>query len=129
MTYGIKTETSLSFDDAIERVKKALSQQGFGVLTEINVQGTLKTKLGVDTDKYIILGACNPGFAHQALQAEEDIGLLLPCNVIVYEHKGKTIVNAIKPSVAMGMVDNPKLADIAGDVEQRLTQVIQDIAK
>lgn len=127
MEYGIKKSVSLPFDDAVEVVRTRLAEQGFGVLTEIDVKATLKKKLDVDMDRYLILGACNPPFAHQALQAEDDIGLLLPCNVIVYEKNGQTVVNAVKPSVAMGMVTNPELEPVAKEVEARLTAVIEGL--
>jgi uncharacterized protein (DUF302 family) len=127
MTYGIKKQTLLSFEVAIDKVKQVLSEHGLGILTEIDVKNTLKKKLGVDTDNYIILGACNPSFANEALKAEQDIGLLLPCNVIVYTKDGLTFVNAIKPSVAMNMVDNPALESIAKKVEDTLVEVINEI--
>ena len=95
--YGFKKETNLNYEKAIDHVKAELQKEGFGVLTEIDVKATLKKKLDVDYDKYIILGACNPEFAYQALQAETDIGLLLPCNVIVYEKDNKTVISIIKP--------------------------------
>lgn len=127
MDYGLKKQTTLSFEAAVEKVRNVLSKHGFGVLTEIDVQATLKKKLDVDTDNYIILGACNPSFAYEALKAEQDIGLLLPCNVIVYTKEGHTFVNAIKPSVAMNMVPNPALASIAKQVEEALMEVIHEI--
>jgi uncharacterized protein (DUF302 family) len=125
--YGYKKKVNLSFDDAIRKTKDELQKQGFGVLTEIDVKATLKKKLDVDYDSYMILGACNPPFAYQALQAERDIGLLLPCNVIVHEYGGKTFISAILPTVAMSMVDNEKLRDIAVQVEQKLKKVIDSI--
>jgi uncharacterized protein (DUF302 family) len=122
--YGFKKETNLNYEKAIDHVKAELQKEGFGVLTEIDVKATLKKKLDVDYDKYIILGACNPEFAYQALQAETGIGLLLPCNVIVYEKDNKTVISIIKPSVAMHMVENKALEKIAGEVEKRLGRVI-----
>ena len=101
--------------------------EGFGVLTEIDVKATLKQKLDVDYGNYVILGACNPTFAHQALQAEKDIGLLLPCNVIVYDEDGGTFVSAIVPTVAMGMVSNDALGTVAAQVEEKLKRVIDSI--
>ena len=124
MDYGCKKQVSLSFEAAVEKVKTELAKEGFGILTEIDVQATLKKKLSVDYDRYVILGACNPPFAYQALQADKEIGLLLPCNVIVYEDSGKTFVSAILPAVAMGMVDNPSLDDIARQVEEKLKKVV-----
>ncbi len=125
--YGYKKEVNLSYEDAIEKAREELQKEGFGVLTEIDVKATLKKKLDVDFDKYIILGACNPSMAYKALQAEQDIGLMLPCNVIVYEKEGKVSVAAIKPTVAMEMIDNEKLAEIATQVEEKMKKVIDNI--
>jgi uncharacterized protein (DUF302 family) len=128
MSYGYKKRVNLSYARAVERTKEELKKQGFGVLTEIDVKATLKKKLDVDYDNYVILGACNPPFAYQALQAERDIGLLLPCNVIVYEDNGATYVSAIVPTVAMSMVQNEELGSIAVEVEQKLEKVVNAIA-
>jgi len=125
--YGYKKKVTVSFDKAVEKTREELQKQGFGVLTEIDVKATLKKKLDVDFDNYIILGACNPPFAYQALQAEKDIGLLLPCNVIVYEQEGEVFVSAIVPTVAMSMVENEELRRIAVQVEPKLKQVIDSI--
>ncbi len=125
--YGYKKKVSVSFEKAVERTREELQKEGFGVLTEIDVRATLKKKLDVDYDNYIILGACNPPFAYQALQVEKDIGLLLPCNVIVYEQEGEIQVSAIVPTVAMSMVENEELQSIAAQVEQKLKQVIDNI--
>lgn len=125
--YGYKKQVELSYYDAVEKSREELKKEGFGVLTEIDVKATLRKKLDVDFDNYIILGACNPGFAHKALLDERDIGLLLPCNVIVYELDSKTFASAILPSVAMSMVDNAELKDIAGEVEAKLKKVIDEI--
>lgn len=122
--YGYKKKTNMSFNQAVEKVKEELKNEGFGVLTEIDVKATLKKKIDVEFEDYIILGACNPPFAYKALQAEKDIGLLLPCNVIVYSDKGKTFVSAILPTVAMGMINNPKLKETALIVEQKIIAVI-----
>lgn len=122
--YGYKKEVSMSYEEALEKVRAGLGNEGFGILTEIDVQATLKKKLDVDFDKYIILGACNPPAAYKALQSEQDIGLMLPCNVIVYEKEDKVFVSAIRPSVAMAMIDNPDLATVAEDIETRLKSVI-----
>ncbi len=127
MEYGYKKQISLPFGAAVEKTKAELAREGFGILTEIDVQATLKKKLNVDYDQYIILGACNPPFAYQALQADKDIGLLLPCNVIVYEDGGKTFAAAVLPTAAMGMIENPKLAEIAKAVEAKLKKVIDSI--
>jgi uncharacterized protein (DUF302 family) len=125
--YGYKRKVLVSFEKAVERTREELQKEGFGVLTEIDVRATLKKKLDVDYDNYIILGACNPPFAYQALQAEKDIGLLLPCNVIVYEQDGEIYVSAILPTVAMSIVENEGLRGIATQVEQKLKQTIDNI--
>jgi uncharacterized protein (DUF302 family) len=127
MNYGYKRQVNASYEEAITRTKEELQKEGFGVLTEIDVKSTLKKKLDVDFDNYVILGACNPPFAFQALQTERDIGLLLPCNVIVYETEGETFVSAIVPTVAMNMVENPGLENIAVEVEKKLKKVIDSI--
>lgn len=125
--YGYKKQVKTTYKNTIEKTKQELQKEGFGVLTEIDIKTTLKNKLDVDYDNYIILGACNPSFAYRALQAEKDIGLLLPCNVIVYEEDGNTYVSAILPTVAMNMVENENLQDIAGQVEEKLKKVIDSI--
>ena len=126
--YGYKKKLDLKYDDAIIKTKEELKKEGFGVLTEIDVKATLKKKLDVDFDKYIILGACNPPFAQKALEREEDVGLLLPCNVIVYEAKGSVFVAAVKPTVAMQAVENPALAAIAAEIEGKLVRVIDAVS-
>ena len=126
MQYGYTKKVSFSFEEAVAKVKEALETEGFGVLTEIDVKTTMKKKLGVDYDNYIILGACNPQFAHQALQEEKEIGLLLPCNVIVYEDKGVHVAG-ILPTVAMNMVTNKKLGAIAKGVEEKLKSAIDAV--
>ena len=127
MEYGIKKQISLSYEDGIEKVKEELSKEGFGVLTEIDVKATLKKKIDVEFDKYIILGACNPSMAHKALQIEQDVGLLLPCNVIVYEKDQKVVVSAIDPAIAMGFIDNTELDCIAKEVREKLLNVIHNL--
>lgn len=127
MDYGYKKSVPLPFEAAVEKVKTELAKEGFGILTEIDVQATLRKKLGVDYNRYVILGACNPPSAYQALQVDKEIGLLLPCNVIVYEDGGKTFVSTILPTVAMGMVQNPSLADIAKQVEEKMKKVVDAI--
>jgi uncharacterized protein (DUF302 family) len=128
MEYGYKTKLNIPFTNAVEKTKNELAKEGFGVLTEIDVKKTLKQKLGVDFESYIILGACNPPFAHKSLLAEKEIGLLLPCNVIVYEDKGNVYVSAIVPSVAMNMVKNDELGEIAKEIEDKLKKVINNLA-
>lgn len=127
MKYGYTKQVKLSFEEAVQKTRESLSSEGFGVLTEIDVKSTLKKKLDVDFDNYIILGACNPPFALKALQAEKEIGLLLPCNVIVYEDKENVFVSAIVPSVAMGMIDNTALGEVAAQVEDKLMRVIDSL--
>lgn len=128
MQYGYKKQINMRFEEAVEKTRAALAEEGFGILTEIDVKATMKNKLDIDYDNYLILGACNPPFAHEALQAEKEIGLLLPCNVIVYEDDGKVFVSAILPTVAMGMVDNQSLADIANTVEEKLKKAVDAVA-
>jgi uncharacterized protein (DUF302 family) len=127
MKYGYQRKVSLSFADAVSKTKKELAKEGFGVLTEIDVKATLKKKLDVDYENYLILGACNPPFAFQALKGEKEIGLFLPCNVIVYVEDGETFVSAVLPTVAMSMVENPALAVIAVKVEAKLKKVVDSL--
>lgn len=129
MSYGYNKQVELSFEEAVGNVRGELQKEGFGILTEIDVKETLKKKLDVDYDDYIILGTCNPPFAYKALQAEKEIGLLLPCNVIVYSYDGKTFVSTINPVEAMGMVDNPELEGIAKEVGEKLKRVVDSIEK
>jgi len=126
--YFFKTVVDLPYEDAIKKVTEALAAEGFGILTEIDVKATLKEKLDVDFKNYIILGACNPPFAYQTLQIEEQIGLMLPCNVVVQDGEdGTSIVSALNPEVAMESVQNPELEPIAGEVSQKLRNVINGI--
>jgi uncharacterized protein (DUF302 family) len=124
-SYGFGTRLSLPYQEAIARTKAALKDQGFGVLTEIDVKKTLKEKLDVDFRPYVILGACNPPLAYRALSAEIDIGLLLPCNVIVYEADGGSIVEIMDPEAALGIVGNPAVEPIAREAKARLEKVIE----
>lgn len=127
MEYGYKKLVECSFNEAVERVRKELDKRGFGVLTSINIKEKLKEKLGIDYDDYVILGACNPPFAYEALKKEKDVGLMLPCNVIVYEDDGSVFVSAIMPTVAMGMIDNSELGKIATRVEEKLKMVVDGV--
>lgn len=124
MTYGFSKSVDMPFDAAVEKVTAELQKEGFGVLTTIDVTETLKKKLNVDFKKYKILGACNPAFAHKALQVEEEIGLLLPCNVIVYERNGKSVVAAFDPMAMTRVMENAAVEPIATEVKQRLERVI-----
>jgi uncharacterized protein (DUF302 family) len=124
MQYGMSKTVGLTYEQAVEKVTAELKKEGFGVLTTIDVKETLKAKLNVEFPRYVILGACNPPFAHKALQAEEQIGLLLPCNVIVYEKAGTTVVAAFDPMVMTTVMDNPGMHPIAKDVKERLDRVI-----
>lgn len=128
MYYHSKTIPGKNFDQAIALVTEALKQEGFGVLTEIDVQATLKKKLDVDFKKYRILGACNPQFAYQSLQAEDKIGVFLPCNVVVEENEtGEVEVSAVDPVASMMAVQNPSLAATAGEVREKLLRVINNL--
>lgn len=128
MSYHYSKVIDQSFDEAIETVTALLKDQGFGVLTEIDVKETLKKKLDVDFKKYRILGACNPGFAHKALQAEDKIGVMLPCNVIVEEHEdGRVEVSAVDPVASMQAVSNDSLKPIAEEVRNNLKKVIDQL--
>ena len=128
MTYHFSKTLNVSFNDAVPRVVEALKKEGFGILTEIDVRETLKKKLGVDFRSYVILGACNPPFAHQALQAEDKIGLMLPCNVIVQERAGGSVeVSAIDPIASMQAIDNPRLRSVGEQVQARLKNVIDSL--
>jgi uncharacterized protein (DUF302 family) len=129
-SYGFGTTVGLSYPDAIERTRAALKQQGFGVLTEIEVRQTLKDKLDVDFRPYVILGACNPPLAHRALSADLGIGLLLPCNVVVYDNgDGTRTVEAMDPEAALGLAgDDAVVAEVAREAKTRLSQVVQSIA-
>ncbi len=126
--YGFRTTLPVSYEQAISRVTEALKQEGFGVLTEIDVKATLKKKLDVDFKPYIILGACNPNLAYQGLQAEPELGLLLPCNVIVYDNgDGTTTVSIVDPIQMLGVVDNPALEPIANEANTRLRRVLEHL--
>jgi uncharacterized protein (DUF302 family) len=123
--YALTGETTLPFDTAVARVREELKEEGFGVLCEIDVRATLKEKLGVEGEPYLILGACNPPLAHQALQAEPDLGVLLPCNVVVYERDGVTHVSAVDAERMLSIVENPDLAHVAAAVRTRLSIVVE----
>lgn len=127
MTYYFSKKLSLDFKDAIEKVTEALKSEGFGILTEIDVKETLKKKLDVDFRPYKILGACNPPFAHKALEAEDKIGTMLPCNIIVQETEGGVEVSAVDPVASMQAVSNPELEDIAKEIRGKLKTIIEKL--
>lgn len=128
--YAMRTTINLPFEEVVQRTKEELRKEGFGVLTEIDVRTTLKEKLGKDFKKYVILGACNPPLAFEALSRETEIGLMLPCNVIVYEGEGgKTVVSALDPVVALSVVDSPQLNKTAQMVAEKLGRVIESLEK
>lgn len=128
MGYGISKIVPVPFEEALAKVTEELKKEGFGVLVEIDVKETMKKKLDIDFRKYRILGACNPALAHRALEAEEEIGLLLPCNVIVYENrKGETVVSAIDAGVMMSVVGRSDMKELAGTVTSKLRKVISSV--
>lgn len=129
--YGIGTTVDLAFDRAVERTREELAKEGFGVLAEIDIAAALKKKLDVDFRPYLILGACNPPLAHQALQAELDIGLLLPCNVVVYaaDEEGKSVVAAMDPVEALALTGNERIGPLAEEVKARLQRVLAAVER
>ncbi len=126
--YGFGVKVTLPYESAVQRTTELLKEEGFGVLTRIDVQQTLKEKLGVDFRRYVILGACNPPLAHRAFQAELNIGLLLPCNVAVYEDEGGSVVTFMDPAAAMGFVGNDALKSVGEEARARLLRVQQKLA-
>ncbi len=128
MDYSFTKEVTITYEEAVTKVTEELKKEGFGILTEINVKETLRKKLDVDFNKYVILGACNPPFAYKTLQVQEDIGLFLPCNVIVYENKeGKTVVAAINPKTMVSAFSNPELEEVSDQVAEKLKKVIDNV--
>ncbi len=129
--YGISVPVQLPYERAVERAREELAKEGFGVLTEIDVRATLKKKLDVDFRPYVILGACNPPLAYQALSAERDIGLLLPCNVVVYagDEPGESIVAAMDPVAALELSGNEGVGPLAAQVRAKLERVLEGVAK
>jgi len=128
--YAFSATLDTSYEDAISKVTDALKEEGFGVLTEIDVKSTLKKKLNVDFRKYVILGACNPPYAHRTLQADLDVGLLLPCNVIVYETDDKkAYVSVLNPISALEVIKSEELRKIAKEVSEKLKRVVDKVAK
>jgi len=125
--YAILKETNYDFEEVISKLSDELQKEGFGILMKIDIDEKIKTKLGVDFKKYSILGACNPEKAYKAISAEENIGLFLPCNVIVYEKGEKTIIAAIKPTIAMNVAENDEVLKIAKEIEKKLSRVINKV--
>lgn len=129
MEYGTTITTPLDFDEAVDKTRAALAEQGFGVLTEIDVQATLKNKLHEEMEPYLILGACNPQLAHQALGVERDIGLLLPCNVVVRRDGDGTLVQALDPQVMVTLPERPELQPVADEAGRRLRAALDAISQ
>lgn len=128
MSYYIATQLRIPFDEAIMRTEAALKAEGFGIISRIDIQDALKTKIGVDFRPYIILGACNPALAHEALKLEDKVGTMLPCNVVVQDREdGSSEVAAIDPVASMQAIENPQLVEAASEVRQRLSRVIQGL--
>lgn len=128
VNYGIRKELpETSYDRAVERVTEALGEEGFGVLTSIDVKTTLKEKLDAEYKRYVILGACNPELAHEALNRDDNIGLLLPCNVVVAERGGGSEVSAARPISVLEVADNPAIRSVAEEAEERLRRVVDSL--
>jgi len=125
--YGFSKTTDYTFSQAIEKVIDELKKEGFGILTMIDVKETLKNKINVDFKNYTILGACNPPIAHKALQTEEELGLLLPCNVVVYEKDNKIVVSIFDPMMMTKVIDNDKMIPIASEVKEKLQRVLEAV--
>jgi len=125
--YGFAVRLNVPYDEAIRQVTAALKDEGFGILTEIDVQATLKQKLDADFRRYVILGACNPSLAHRALLADLDVGLLLPCNVIVYEEDGGSVISVIDPLAMLGVLENPSLKPVADAAQEKLRRVVHSL--
>ena len=129
MKYGRTIEIQLPYSQAVPRVKQAFKDHGFGTLTEIDVRKTLKEKLGIETEDYVILGVCNPKLAHQALQIDAQLGLLLPCNVVVRRSRGKTIVEALDPEVMVKVPEKPELEPVAEQAGRSIDAALQELAR
>jgi len=125
--YGFAVRLNIPYEEAVRRVTAALKDEGFGILTEIDVQATLKQKLDADFRRYVILGACNPSLAHRALLADLDVGLLLPCNVIVYEEDGGSVISVIDPLAMLGVLGNPSLKPVADAAQEKLRRVVHSL--
>jgi len=127
LSYGFGRRLEMPYEEAVARTREALKGQGFGVISEIDVRQTMKEKRGVDFRPYVILGACNPEMAERALEAEIDLGLLLPCNVVVYQSDGGSVVEAMDPEAVLGLVRNPSLEAIAREVKEGLRRAIDSL--
>jgi uncharacterized protein (DUF302 family) len=127
ISYGFTKEVDATFEQVLERLPQLLEKEGFGVISKIDLGQKLREKLGVEFRKYVILGACNPPSAYKALSVEENIGLMLPCNVIVYEKDGKTVVGSIRPTSVMKTIGNPALNEVADEVEAKLKRVMEAV--
>lgn len=127
MEIGITKQVNLSFEEGVIKVTEELQKEGFGILTTIDVKGTIKQKLNLDFRKYTILGACNPTFAHQALEIDDRIGLLLPCNVVVQEKNGKTEISIFNPSLITKLFQNEQLAKMSEELRQRVERVLENL--
>lgn len=123
-TYAFEVTTQLAFDEAITRITELLAEQGFGVLTEIDVKATLQKKLSIETRPYKILGACNPAFAHRALAAEPHVGVLMPCNVVVWDEGTHRVVTAMEPKIMAAVIEHPELAQLAEEVSAKLHEAL-----
>ena len=127
MEYGFSRTVDMPYEKAIERITEEMKKEGFGVLTEIDVKETLKKKLNVDFKKYKILGACNPPIAYKALQVEEELGLLLPCNVIVYEKEGNSVVSVFNPMIMTQILEGKEMTSIAAEVKDKLQHALDAV--
>lgn len=125
--YGYKKQINLPYDQAVAKTREELAKEGFGVMTEIDVKATLKKKLNVDFDDYIILGACNPPFAYQALKVIKDVGVMMPCNLVVYKDNGQTFVEAVMPTILMNFFQNEQLKPVAEQIEAKIKKVVDSL--
>jgi uncharacterized protein (DUF302 family) len=125
--YGYRREVDLPFTEAVQKAREEFKKEGFSIITEVDVRDTLKKKLNVEYDDYIILGACNPLFAYQALKIEKSVGIMMPCNVVVYVDKGKTVIVAAMPTTLMSLVQNDKLKATAKQIEAKIKKAVDSI--
>lgn len=128
MSYGLTATLDRPFDDTVTDVRAALAEEGFGVISEVDMQATLRTKLGVEIDPYLILGACNPGYAHRSLQVDPSIGLLLPCNVVIRRTDAGTVVEMIDPQMMVEVTEDPGMQVIAEEVGERLAAALRALS-